>query len=131
MNCKYSYQGELSNDRHYLYCNINNQMCTYIRYCGDVGDIISSDGYINCPILKKKESAIGMTNETPNKVLFEKRGKLWVETNDEIGQVVMVKNPYDIVPQYVKLEKDYNGEYAIYIPKKEMTKSEKTRNKTR
>lgn len=131
MNCKYSYQGKLVENRHYLYCNITDKMCTYVRYCGNINDIINSDGYINCPIPKEKESNIGMTNETPNKVLCEKRGKLWIETNDEIGQVVALTNPYDTVPTFVKLEKDDNGEYCIYIPKKEIAKSEKTRNKTR
>ena len=112
MNCKYSYQGELIINRHYLYCNINNKQCPFVRYCGKVDDIINSEGYINCPTLKEKERTIGVSKDKPNKVLFEKRGMLAVETNDEIGQVVMVKNVFDYIPEAVKLYKR-NGEWFV------------------
>lgn len=111
MNCKYSYQGKLMGNRHYLYCNSNNQMCSFVRFCGTINDIISSEGYTNCPILNEKERMVGVSVDKPNKVLFEKRGMLAVELNDEIGQVVMVKNPYREVPKSVKLFKNKGGEY--------------------
>ena len=68
-----------------------------------------------------------ITKETPNKVLFEKRGKLYIETNDEIGQVIALDNPFDEIPKAVKLIKRQNGEYSIYI-KKEIQQNEKKRN---
>ena len=58
MNCKYSYQGKSIGNRHYLYCNSDNQMCSFVRFCGTINDIISSEGYINCPILNEKERII-------------------------------------------------------------------------
>ena len=112
MDCKYSYQGENTNGRHYLYCNVTNKLCTYVRYCGIIDDIINSDGYINCPTLKQKEITMGMTQDKPNRVLFEKRGMLAIETNDEIGQVVMVENTFKEVPQWVKLFKKDGKYYA-------------------
>lgn len=112
MNCKYSYQGKSIGNRHYLYCNSNNQMCSFVRFCGTINDIISSEGYINCPILNEKERIIGVSVDKPNKVLFEKRGMLAVELNDEIGQVVMVKNTFKEIPQWVKLFKKDGKHYA-------------------
>lgn len=113
MNCKYSYQGELVNDRHYLYCNINNKDCIFIRYCERINDIISSDGYKNCPILTEKERTIGMTKEKEHKVLFEKRGMLAVELNDKDGQVVMAEHSFEgEIPPYVALSKRDGKYYA-------------------
>lgn len=112
MNCKYSYQDDNFNGRHYLNCNVTNKLCTYVRYCGLVNDIINSEGYISCPILKQKEITMGMTQDKPNKVLFEKRGMLAVETNDEIGQVIMVENTFKEIPKWVKLFKKDGKYYA-------------------
>lgn len=114
MNCKYSYyDGEKDSfNMQSLYCNISNQLCYAIRRCSTVGRIINIDGYINCTIKKERDTTMGMTQDKPNRVLFEKRGMLAVETNDEIGQVVMVENTFKEIPQWVKLFKKDGKYYA-------------------
>lgn len=118
MDCKYSQREEPTNGRRYLYCEQSNQLCPMIRYCGKVGDIINIEDYQKkCSVYIEKERNVGVNKDTPNKVLFEKRGKLYIETNDEIGQVVALDNPFDTVPKAVKLLKRQNGDYYIYIKK--------------
>jgi len=113
MNCKYSYQGELNFDRHYLYCKISKTICSFVQYCPIVGDIISSDGSPKCPTYLKAESNIGYSPLTPNKVVFERNGNLYVELNDEYGQVVSTPNPFDYTPKFVKLLKNNDNEYYV------------------
>ena len=118
MYCKYSEKENINElvDRHYLSCTLTNQRCAFVRYCGKVGDIINTDNCEkNCKTFLEKEANVGKTNITPNKVLFEKRGKLWVE--ESADQVVVVENPYDYVPKFVKLLKRQNGEYYIKVKK--------------
>ena len=118
MDCKYSEKEEVSsNGRHYLVCNITKQRCSAVRYCAKVGDIINTDNYDkNCVVYKEKVSNIGKTDQLTNKVILERRGKLWVET-DDVETVVIVENPYDYVPSFVKLIKKQNGEYFIKVKK--------------
>jgi hypothetical protein len=129
MNCKYSYyDGEKDSfNMQHLYCNISKQECHAIRRCMTVKQIVSTDGHKNCKLYIEMESNVGVNKDTPNKVLFEKRGKLYIETNDSIGQVIALDNPFDTIPQAVKLIKKQNGEYSIYI-KKETSQNEKKRN---
>ncbi len=128
MDCRYSHREEPILDRTYIRCNQTTERCPMVRYCGKVGDIINIDNYEKkCRLYIEKENSMGITKETPNKVLFEKRGKLYIETNDEIGQVITLDNPFDEVPKAVKLLKRQNGEYYIFI-KKETLQNEKKRN---
>ena len=128
MDCKYSHREEPILDRTYIRCNQTTERCPMVRYCGKVGDIINIDNYERkCRLYIEKENSMGITKETPNKVLFEKRGKLYIETNDEIGQVITLDNPFDEIPKAVKLLKRQNGEYYIFI-KKETSQNEKKRN---
>lgn len=97
-------------------CSLTNQRCSVVRYCGKVGDIINTDNYDkNCKTYLDKESTIGKSSATPNKVLFEKRGKLWIEESED--QVLIFDNPFDYVPKFVKLLKKPNGEYYIKVKK--------------
>ena len=94
MNCKYSYTIKAdSYGRHYLYCNIDNSICPYIRYCTTIKDIKNTDRY-RCD---KKEK------EMKNNVRFEKGGYLYIDLNDELGQVIKLKNPYESIPTNVEL----------------------------
>lgn len=115
MNCKYSSQSNVDVlNRHYLLCSLlNNDKCPMIRYCPDVKDYISVDNYKLCKSYTEAESNIGRSQLTPNKVVFEKGGKLFIEVNDEIGQVVALENIYDNVPKFVKLYKGNDGEYHL------------------
>ena len=135
MDCKYSRRETVGQTRNYIYCDIANERCIMTRYCGIVNDIINIDGYMNkCKRYIDKEESMVVNKETPNKVLFEKRGKLYIETNDEIGQVVALDNPFDNVPKAVCLVLADNNYYIKgYEPKKvykkvEVEKDEKKRN---
>lgn len=113
MNCKYSHQGDEIHGRHYLYCNINKEVCPFVRYCPTVRDIINLDNIDkSCKIYIEQEENIGYSTKTPDKVLMSNGSKLWVK-NKAIDQVFIVENPYDYVPTFVKLLQDENGEYYI------------------
>lgn len=129
MDCKYSYyDGDKDSfNMQHLYCNISKQECHAIRRCMTVNRIVNTDGYKNCRLYLEMENNVGVTKDTPNKVLFERRGKLYIEANDSLGQVIALDNPFEEVPQAVKLLKKQNGEYYIFS-KKENIKNEKKRN---
>ena len=135
MDCKYSHRETIGQTRNYIHCDITNERCIMTRYCSVVNDIINIDGYMTkCNKYINKEESMTINKETPNKVLFEKRGKLYIETNDEIGQVVALDNPFDTVPKAVCLVLTDNNYYIKgYEPKKvykkvEVEKDEKKRN---
>jgi len=115
MDCKYSHRLEKdSNNRNYIYCNKLNEKCPIVRFCNKVNNIINSDNYeTKCKIYMEVDMEEKRTNDAPNKVLFQmKNKKLVVELND-VDQAIQVDNPYDYIPQYVKLCKRRNGEYYI------------------
>lgn len=121
MFCKYSFTNETTDTvgRHYLYCKLmNNEKCPLIRYCGIVSDFISIDNYDkNCKIYLKGEDLINMKNGE-SKVLFTKRGSLYVELDN--STVIAIANPYSYEPKYVELIK-IKDEYYVkgFEPKKE------------
>lgn len=125
MNCKYSIRdSKFINGRQYLLCNLSSskdEICPLTYYCPNVNRIINTKGYDkNCTLYKRAEENIGRTDMENNRVLFEKRGKLYVELNDELGQVIMVDNIYGSdFPKFVKLLKRKNGEYYIKKPNEE------------
>lgn len=115
MDCKYSYQGDELNGRAYLNCNITKEICPRVRFCSTKGKIVNVDNAeINCNLAIKKKELIGYSELTPDKVVIEKNGTLWVN-HHELDQVFTIKNPYDYIPTYVKLIKKENelGEYSI------------------
>ena len=122
MNCKYSKINENdSANRHYLYCKIhNNEMCPLIRYCSKIKDFINIDAYDKkCKYFIKGET---MKREFENKVLFEKKHKLYIEINDTI---ITVENPFEYIPEFVKLVK-VKSEYYVdgFQPKYKKATSE-------
>lgn len=106
MFCKYSFTNETKDSigRHPIYCKLNNNdMCPLIRYCSIVGDFINVDNIDkNCTYYIKGEDLINMKNGK-YKVLFEKRGYLIVEIDND--NVATVKNTLSEVPKYVELTK--------------------------
>lgn len=44
------------------------------------------------------------------KVQFEKKNSLYIEVKNNI---IILKNPFNYVPVYVKLSKDRNGKWSI------------------
>lgn len=99
-NCKHSYNDGNSN---YLYCNITNQICPLVRWCNDVGRVISINNYReNCIYYKNKEESMLQSNGS-HKVRFVKRKLLYVELNDKLNQIAKIDNPYDYEPFYVDI----------------------------
>lgn len=115
MNCKNSkITGKDRFNRDVIVCKITNNICPLVRFCPTKKNIISIENHTNCKYYKEK---VGI-NIVGNKVLFEKKGFLFVELNDKIGQVVQVKNPFNTLPLSVILVK-YKEVYYVkgYEPK--------------
>jgi len=111
MNCEYSSPLEPDEfNRHFLFCKIEKNKCPLIRFCSTIRDIKNIDGYEGCTVKNDYIDKKDYSSSTPNKVLFEKNGMLYVENGDFTESV---KNPYLIVPKYVKLLKSKNGEYYV------------------
>ena len=87
----------------------------------------NTDNYKNCTAYVKQEKEIEKgRNGMNNKVIFEKKGSLYIELNDEIGQVVAIKNQYDKIPDYVDVVFVDNTPYIKgFEPKKEKTYTRK------
>lgn len=87
-------------------CKLSNSVCPYMTYCNKIQDYKPSKLMPkNC--LKKQKA------ETPkgyNRVIQERKGNLYVEID---GQAIVVANPFDYVPPYVKVTKLKNGTYKL------------------
>lgn len=118
-NCKYSYN---DGDSNYLYCNITQQVCPLVRWCNDVGGVISIDNYMeNCRYYKNKEES-KLKKDGNHKVRFIKGKYLYIELNDEFNQIIKIENPFGEkdVPSYVNIEKskkDDNYYIKGFFPK--------------
>ena len=86
-------------------CKVDNQICPYLFFCSKI------NGYkvnLNMPNkCKKKEISLP---RNCYEVAFEKKGKLYVKVKDNI---VIVDNPFDNVPIYVKMFKSKNGKWFV------------------
>lgn len=122
MFCKYSFTNATTDTvgRHPIYCKLtNNTQCPLIRYCSIVGDFINIDNIDkNCTIYLKGEDLINMKNGEL-RVLFVKRGNLYVELDKDT--VIAIANPYNYEPKYVEVVMVKNEYYVKgFEPKKEI-----------
>ena len=83
-------------------CQVTNTVCPYMSYCSKI------KGYKplrsmpnNCPQKIKAKIPVGY-----NRVIQERKGKLYIDVE---GQAVIVSNPFDYTPSYVKVIKLKNG----------------------
>lgn len=82
-------------------CTILNNNCPYMFFCNNKKEWVPLRNMpINCKIKKRAEIPAGYY-----KVCFEKHGNLYIDIN---GHIQIIKNPFDIVPQYVKVIKNNN-----------------------
>ncbi|MBQ0141789.1 MAG: hypothetical protein KBT06_03140 [Prevotellaceae bacterium] len=86
-------------------CTVNNEKCPWVYWCDKVN---------TWKELSKmpKKCKIGENTKAPdgfNKVVFERKGYLYVIVGD---QTIKFLNPFDFVPEYVKLYKS-KGELKI------------------
>lgn len=118
MICKYSHkQKELNNGRYYLVCNLTNTQCIMVRFCRTINDIVNIDNVDKkCNLYINKENVEYM-KQGKYKVLFEKRGKLCVQINNDTA--IMINNPFSETPLGVDLVK-IKDEYYVkgFEPKK-------------
>ena len=128
MNCKYSYKlNETKGERNYLYCNIMKNQCPMIRFCSKVNDIINVDNVeTKCTIYKNEEDKSYM-KQGKYKVLYEKRGMLYIELNQDTS--IVIPNPFNNVPSgvdVVKIKDEYYIKgYEPKVEKKEYTRAKK------
>lgn len=87
-------------------CKVTNSVCPYMTYCNKIqGYKPSKHMPENCPQKIKAKTPIGY-----NRVIQERKGKLYIEID---GQAIVVANPFDHVPLYVKVTKLKNGTYKL------------------
>ena len=81
-------------------CRVNGDVCPYLYYCNKIQAYKESSFMPN-----DKEIPKGMY-----KVRFERSGSLYVSVD---GQIVIVDNPTDHTPMYVKMTKLKSGKWKI------------------
>lgn len=87
-------------------CKATNSVCPYMTYCNKIQDYKPSKFMPdNCPQKVKAETPKGY-----NRVIQERKGKLYIEIDE---QAIVVANPFDHVPLYVKVTKLKNGNYKL------------------
>ena len=89
-----------------------------IRFCSKVNDIINVDNIeTKCTIYKNEEDKSYM-KQGKYKVLYEKRGMLYIELNQDTS--IVIPNPFNNVPSGVDLVKVKDTYYIKgYEPKVE------------
>ena len=119
MICKYAYRlNESDNGRHYLQCLLMKNQCPMIRFCSKVNDIIDIDNLEKKCTIYNKEREKEYMKQGKYKVLYENRGKLYIELDSETS--IVVPNPFkEDIPKGVDLVK-VDSEYFVdgFEPKK-------------
>lgn len=87
-------------------CKVTNSVCPYMMYCEKIQGYKPSR-YMpdDCPQKIKAEIPAGY-----RRVIQERKGKLYIEIGE---QAVIVPNPFDHVPLYVKATKLKNGTWRL------------------
>ena len=87
-------------------CKISLENCPYLYFCNKKMAYKESKAMPeDCPIKKRHEMPKGY-----NKVVFERHGDLYIEVDN---YTVIIKNPFNYVPEYVKLSKNKQGKWYI------------------
>lgn len=94
MGCSYRYDDNK--------CRVNNNFCPFVYYCGRIKAYKELDrARKGCKYMTEVKVPDGY-----KKVEHERRGYLYINMGEE---VVKVLNPFDYVPQFVKISKTKNG----------------------
>lgn len=86
-------------------CKITKTICPWIYYCNKKKQWIFKSEGEKCKVLKNQDIPKGYYP-----VRFEKRNRLYVDVN---GNIVIIPNPFDEVPLYVKVYKTKDGKWRI------------------
>lgn len=87
-------------------CKVNNQKCPFVYFCNKIQCYKPLRSMPEeCKMTQQKEAPKGF-----HKVRFERRHKLYIEIE---GNIVVLENPYEYIPSYVKTTKTRAGEWKI------------------
>lgn len=128
MFCKYSIKDTQPDNFGWnkLYCTITNEMCPYQYRCDKISNWRNNDNLDKrCTVYKHEGDKEYMT-QGQYKVLYEKRGLLYVELDYDTS--ITVSNPYGTeVPKGVDLIKIKDAYYVKgFEPKREVKSTEST-----
>lgn len=87
-------------------CKVNNGICPWVYYCDRVRAWKElSKAPKTCRLSEDAKIPNGFS-----KVVYERRGYLYIRTKNEM---IKILNPYDYIPEYVKIYKSENDEWKI------------------
>lgn len=89
--------------KEYLFCKKTNNICNYSKFCNLQNKFILNDRWENCKVKDLKDIPKGS-----NRVLFERKGYLYVEYKDT---TIKVKNTFKSVPDYVYVQEGIDDIY--------------------
>lgn len=125
MSCKYSKRETQpdSSGWYRLYCNMVNDICPFQYRCYKISNWKNQDNLDKKCIYYKNEEDKSYMAQGKYKVLYEKRGMLYIEL--DYNTSIRVSNPFNIMPSGVDLVK-IKDEYYIkgYEPKVETATKE-------
>ena len=94
MGCKYRYEGNQ--------CKAMNSECPFVYYCGRIQAYKELErAKFGCKYMNEVEIPEGY-----KKVEYERHGYLYVDMGDE---VIKIPNPFEDIPQFVKVSKTKTG----------------------
>ena len=91
-------------------CKLTKESCPFMYFCNKTLTWKESNTTSkNCKI---KEDSVNKPPKGTYKIVFERKGNLYIDVNNEIK---VVKNPYskDEIPEFVKLQKDKLGKWFV------------------
>lgn len=129
MSCKYSKRESEpdASDWYKLSCTIINDICPFQYRCYKINNWKSQDNLDKKCVYYKKEEDKSYMKQGEYKVLYEKRGMLYIELNQDTS--IGIPNPFNNVPSGVDVvkikDKYYIKGYEPKAEKKEYTKVKK------
>lgn len=112
--CQYAFY---KNGENKLYCNINNQMCLYSKFCSKQQKYIHREGAENCYMAIEEQNR--HIPDGAYYVRFVLKGYAYVEIGNSVK---MIKDTIGNIKNYVYL-RDNNGEYEMSLTPFTMTES--------
>lgn len=87
--------------REYLFCKRTDRICEYSKFCQLQNKFILNDRWEQCSVKDEKDIPSGS-----NRVLFERKGFLYIDLNDK---TIKVKNTFNHIPDYVYIRDGIDG----------------------
>ena len=129
MSCKYAERESNSDSSGWyrLYCKIINDICPFQYRCYEISNWKNQDNLDKKCVYYKNEEDKSYMKQGEYKVLYEKRGMLYIELNHDTS--IRIPNPFNNVPSgvdVVKIKDEYYIKgYEPKVEKKEYAKVKK------